>query len=47
MVLNFARLVDKLSMMWPRSFRRRKCAVELVHGDIEEDGVLIVELCVH
>ena len=47
MVLNSARLVDNLSMMWPRSFRRRKFAVEPVHGDFEEDGVLTVELCVH
>ena len=47
MVLNSARLADNLHMMWPRSFRRRKFAVEPVHGDFEEDGVLTVELCVH
>ena len=40
MVLNSVRLVDNLSMMWPRSFRRRKFAVDPVHEDFEEDGVL-------
>ena len=39
--------LDTLSMMWPRSFRRRKFAVEPVHEDFEEDGVLRVMLCVH
>ena len=47
MVLNSARLVDNLSMMWPRSFSRRKFAVEPVHVDFEVDGVLTVEPCVH
>ena len=47
MFLNSVRLVDNLSMMWPRSFRRRKFAAEPVHEDFELDGVLTVALCVH
>ena len=46
MVLNSVRLVVKLSLMWPRSFRRRQFAGEPEHEDFEVDGVLTVALCV-
>ena len=45
--LNSVRLVDNLSMMWPRSFRRRQFAGEPVHEDFEVDGVLTGALCAH